>query len=139
MADLYRIKNRNQSLHMATDNKVQIQSYVDRLIKLIPAEVVGLYVVGAGLIPADQKYALVGWAVFCMIFLLISRILGTKSSKSNKTQWPTVVISTISFIIWLYVMGGPFEKFDIHIPWLGSLIMVAWTSIVPLIYHGDAE
>jgi hypothetical protein len=37
--------------------------YLDRLLKMIPAEVVSLYLVGSGIIPKDQVTALAVWFV----------------------------------------------------------------------------
>jgi hypothetical protein len=114
------------------------QSYLDRLMKMIPAEVIGLYLVGNGIIPADQKIALIIWTVICLIGVVVVRIYGTyDQSKQHPLDWPHIVISAIAFVIWVYAIGGgPFAAFSLTIPWVGSLLVLVWTFFVPIFYHG---
>ena len=117
------------------------QGYFDRLYKLIPGEVVGLYLVGSGLIPKDYPFALVAWSVFCLAALILTRAKNTRDdAKGLGPQWGAVFISAVSFVIWLYTLGGPFAALpnhNMHVPFLGSLLVLAWTFLVPLIYSGD--
>ena len=122
------------------------QSYLDRLIKMIPAEVIGLYLVGSGIIPISypptttpmiQKIALVIWALICLIAVVVVRIYGTyDQSYHHPIDWPHVVISAIAFLIWVYTIGGPFAIFGLTVPWIGSLLVLVWTFFVPIFYHG---
>jgi hypothetical protein len=118
------------------------QSYLDRLMKMIPAEVVGLYLVGSGIIPSGQttilKIALIAWTVICLIAVVVVRIYGTyDQTKQHPIDWPHVVISAIAFLIWVYTIGGgPFAALGLSIPWVGSLLVLVWTFFVPILYHG---
>ena len=119
------------------------QSYLDRLIKMIPAEVIGLYLVGSGIIPVSnpattiQKTALIAWTAVCLIAVVVVRSYGTyDQTKKNPIDWPHVLISSVAFLIWVYTIGGPFALFGLTIPWVGSLLVLAWTFFVPIFYHG---
>lgn len=113
--------------------------YVDRLVKLIPAEVLGLYLIGVGLIPTGIALALAVWAAVCTALVIFARAYAT-ADPANKLgpQWAAVAVSTVSFILWLYSMGGPFEAYGLAVPWLGSLAILVWTFLVPYFYKGES-
>jgi hypothetical protein len=113
------------------------QSYLDRLIKMIPAEVIGLYLVGSGIIPAGQKIALIVWTAVCLIAVVVIRIYGTYDpTKKHPIDWLHVLISAVAFLIWIYTIGGPFAAYGLTVSWVGSLLVLVWTFFVPLFYHG---
>jgi hypothetical protein len=113
------------------------RSYLERLMKMIPAEVIGLYLVGIGIIPDDQPVAMVFWAVVCLAGVVAIRALGTSDRAQNlPVDWIHVIISTVAFVIWVYTLGGPFAYYKVHIPYVGSLLVLAWTFFVPMFYRG---
>jgi hypothetical protein len=113
------------------------QSYLDRLMKMIPAEVIGLYLVGGGIIPAGQAIALIIWTVVCLIAVVVVRIYGTYDpTKQHPLDWPHIVISSVAFLIWIYTIGGPFAAYGLTIPWVGSLLVLVWTFFTPIFYYG---
>jgi hypothetical protein len=117
-----------------------LKYYLDRLLKMIPAEVVSLYLVGSSLIPADQTIALAIWAAVCLVGTVLVRAYGTADPAANKKpDWVHVAISSVSFVIWTYSLGGPFEAYGLHTAYLGSLLVLAWTFFVPLFYKGPAD
>jgi hypothetical protein len=104
---------------------------------MIPAEVIGLYLVGTGFIPAEQPVVLAVWAGVCLLGVLAIRVYGTSDSAANEPfQVGAVVISAIAFVIWIYTIGGPFVAFDLHIPYVASLLVLSWTFFVPIFYRG---
>jgi hypothetical protein len=125
------------ALAAATATGEDFNAYLDRLLKMIPAEVISLYLVGGGLIPKEKPVVLVVWAVICLAGLLIIRAYGTADKLRNlPTDWVHVAISTVAFFIWLYSLGGPFEAYGLHVDYLGWLLVLAWTFFVPLFYKG---
>lgn len=113
--------------------------YLDRLLKMIPAEVISLYVVGSGFIPADQTIGLTVWTILCLVGVVVIRTYGTQDPELNKPpDWTHVAISSIAFIIWVYSLGGPFAAWNLAQPWIGSLLVLAWTFFVPIFYKGPA-
>ncbi len=110
----------------------QIKHWMERLVKLIPSEVVAVYVAGKG-------YAIswLGiWSVVCLLLLLIVRIWGT-NDPSKGVQWVTVGVSAVSFVIWVYAMGGQFLNIVLPDPGIASAAVLVWTVLVPIIYKGD--
>lgn len=113
--------------------------YLDRLVRLIPAEVVGLYLIGIGFIPAGLPAALAGWTLVCVGLVVLARAYATADpAKGLGPQWVAVIVATVSFVLWVYSMGGAFEAYGLFYPWLGSLAILVWTFVVPYFYKGDA-
>jgi len=111
--------------------------YLDRLLKMIPAEVVSLYVVGIGFIPVEKPIVLVIWALLSLVGVVLIRAYGTKDPEATKViDWTHVAISSVAFVIWVYSLGGPFEVYGLYIPYIGSLLVLAWTFFVPIFYKG---
>jgi hypothetical protein len=124
--------------HGRTDEELRF--YVQRLIKLIPAEVVGLYLCGNGFIPNEYHIAHILWSCVCLVAVLVVRVWGTSDPEYGQgPQWLGVLISSLAFVIWLYTIGGPFALYGIQIPWLGSLLVLSFTFFVPYFYKGSAE
>ena len=135
----YRIETaRSKSLVPATADE-QLRSYLDRLMKMIPGEVIALYLVGSGVIPSDENHLwLVGWSSLCLAAVGVIRIYGTADRITNRgPQWASIAISAVAFVVWLYSLGGPFIALGIHKPFVGSLLVLAWTFFVPIVYKGD--
>jgi hypothetical protein len=111
--------------------------YLDKLMKMIPTEVIGLYLVGSGIIPDDQHESLLGWSIVCLIGVVLARILGTRDKSAKKPpQVGVVVVSAVAFVIWVYSLGGPFKWYmgGSYKPFLGSLFVLGWTFVVPFFY-----
>jgi hypothetical protein len=141
MAAPFRIRRPDTGVKaVALERAESFNFYLDRLLKMIPAEVVSLYWVGRGFIPADQPIVLTIWAVVCLVGLVLLRAYGTADMAENKpTDWVHVAISSVSFVIWVYSLGGPFAAFNLHVPYIGSLLVLAWTFFVPIFYKGPAD
>ena len=122
-------------------------SYLDRLMKMVPTEVIGLYLVGSGLIPGSDTFVLTLWSLICLIGVIAMRVWGTTDAATNKpTDWTHVAISVVAFIIWLLTLGGgPFASGGMlaaareQAPYFGSLLVLAWTFFVPIFYKGPTS
>ena len=115
-----------------------VKGYLDRLVKMIPGEVVAFYLGGAGIIPKEYPWVLVIWALIGLIGLIGIRSFATSDPDKNLgPQWPAIIISAIAYFIWLYAIGGPFASFDLYLPWLATLLVSAWTFLVPIFYRGN--
>jgi hypothetical protein len=114
------------------------QDYLDRLIRLIPAEVVGLYLVGVGAIPPGQNTGLSVWTAICFLAVIFVRAMATRDpARHLGPQWMAVAVSAIAFAIWAYTMGGPFLAYHLYVGWIGALAVLLWTFGVPYLYKGD--
>jgi hypothetical protein len=109
----------------------EVQNYQDRLLKLIPSEIVGAYMVLQGIVPAAQAK----WAttIISAILLLFTPLYLNRIQKVNRL--PQLVITTFSFAVWVYSLGGPFQYWGLYQAWLGSVILILWTVLVPMLVN----
>ena len=141
MAAPFRIRRPDTGVKaVAVERAESFNFYLDRLLKMIPAEVVSLYLVGSGFIPDGQTIVLTAWAVVCLIGVVAVRAYGTMDAVERKPpDWMHVAISSVAFVIWVYSLGGPFEAQGLAVPYIGSLLILAWTFFVPMFYKGPAD
>ena len=113
-----------------------LEAYLERLLKLIPAEVVSIYPVGRSLIDDDGQQGL--WALICLTICVLFRARMTRGP-DGRPQWVAIGIAAISFMIWVYVLGS-------HVPGLSlpagykvwpALMLLVWTSLIPALYTGQ--
>ena len=125
---------------VAREGGEDFKFYLDRLVKLIPGEVVGLYLIGSGFIPKGQAIIQVIWSVICLLGVVALKAYGTTDPQKNEPpDWVHVGISSVSFVIWVYTLGGPFAAYSLAVPYIGSLLVLAWTFFVPIFYKGPPE
>ena len=119
---------------MAREIKVD-QNYRDRLLKLIPSEIVAAYVVLAGVIP--QHHA--KWGLLIVSVILLVLVPFYLKLLQNVNRIVQIVITTISFAVWVYSLGGPFREWGLYYAWLSSVILILWTLIVPLFVNPQPQ
>jgi hypothetical protein len=113
--------------------------YLERLLKLIPAETIAVYlfldgVVRSGLAgsPALNTWL---WGVFGVIgvgnFLYWKR-----TGVRDALQY---VVLTVAYAVWIFTIGGPFSALSFYKPFMGSVILGLFTFFVPSIYKGVQE
>jgi hypothetical protein len=115
------------------------KAYLDRLLKLIPAETVSLYLAGLNSIPSRHTRVLVGWLIVCLFGVIAVRAYGTGDKVAGlKAQWPAVIVSSIAFLIWSYSLGGAFAALSWYADYryTSALAISLYTFVVPLIYTG---
>lgn len=133
--------------HSAPQAPQPAKDYLDRLIRLIPAEVVGLYLAGRAAIEAayPQIDAAAGegviwlaWTLFCFASVFLVRAWATSDRSAGVgPQWGAVLIAAASFLVWVYSLGDGFSRWGLWSPLLASLMLLAWSFVVPFLYKGD--
>jgi len=119
--------------------------YQDKLLKLIPTEIVGAYMFLSGVVSGGPESAaqtsnvvddnliyIVFFALLALTPLYIWRV-------SHVTNIPQVIVTTISYIVWVYTLGGPFSVWGIYSPAAGSVFLVIWTLAMPLLVPADHQ
>ncbi len=106
--------------------------YLARLVKLIPSEVVALYLAGKQLATTWLGV----WAVVCFVLVLVARTIGTKEA-GKPVQVIAVVASAVSFVVWVYATGGWFFEWQLPEAGIASVAVLIWTFLVPYLYKGD--
>ena len=105
---------------------VDTAGYLEKLTKLIPGEMVALYLAIASFVP---KEVVAQFIVAGLVFVLTPLYLLNVAKVKNAVQ---IVVSTISFAVWVFVTGGPFASMPWYQAWIPGSVLVAYTLIVPM-------
>lgn len=120
--------------HQST--KGSVDTYFDKVIKYIPTDIVGAWVAVTGLISSgsDVPTNLLLWIAFASGTVLTAlwtlKQTSVEGKKPAKTQ---VLLSTGSFIVWVFALGGPFATLGFYRPLYGSLLLIFYTLAIGLV------
>jgi DMSO reductase anchor subunit len=114
-----------------------VNDYKDRLVKLIPSEIITAYVTLKGLINGAGEQGnkqLLLWIVFGI--LVIMNPLYLYYVTNVKKAWQ-IVFSSIAFVLWVLVIGGTFNTIlRFSAEYIGSILLVIYTLFIPFVYKG---
>jgi hypothetical protein len=105
-------------------------SFLLVLLKLIPSEVIAVFVFIQGVTPGRF------WPHFILALLLVGLTplyLSRAGGVRSRTQ---LILSTLSLVVWIYAMGtGPlrFVRPPYYEPWHGAVLLAVWTLIPPML------
>ena len=118
------------------------QDYKSKLLKLIPTEIIAAYMALHGIfqgqviqIGESDVTHFVGWGVFVVLLVLTPLYLVKIHKVKGNAQ---ITLTTLSFVVWVYTLGGPFQMQGLYQPQLASCILVLWTLIIPLVIPTQA-
>jgi hypothetical protein len=100
---------------------------VDRLLKYIPAEIVGTYVTLQGVIATVGEESLrhrLLWLVFVVLLPLTWLYLARVQHVTKRGQ---LLVSTIALAVWVFSLGGPFAALVWYRPVYGALLLPLYT------------
>lgn len=113
-------------------------SYFEKLIKYIPADIVAAYVAIAGILQENGNQPLwLTWSVFATLLALTPLYVcfvkttpkGFLSAKCF--HWVT---ACLAFTVWVFALGGPFAAtFEWYRPYFGSVALILTTLIIPVL------
>lgn len=118
--------------------------WATRLAKLIPAEALGLYGAATGILPPMPDNTtlrlvfLIIIAVACLAMSIVIRYKSTSLATGSPQIW-AIVISSVSFVIWLMSLGIPNSPIPIpqELAFIPTIIAVLWTTAIGVFYRGD--
>ena len=106
--------------------------YKSRLLKYIPAEVVTVYLTLDGITKsvADGESRQI-WLCLILVFgLVVTPLFLWRIAKVRRRN--QLVISTISFAVWVFALGGAFSAYSWYKPFEGALVLVMYTFLIPI-------
>lgn len=105
--------------------------YKNRLIKHIPTESIAAYVTLQGIIESSARPEEVTvwlWIAFGVGIVGTPLYLMHMQQVTSPAQ---LAISTASFAIWVYSLGGAFARYSWYEAWTASVILTAFTFLSP--------
>jgi hypothetical protein len=115
----------------------QESDFKDKLIKLIPAEIIAAYMAIDGFLanPGVSSPSIPTVVVAVFLLVLTPFYLINIYKVANKFQ---IVFTMCTFVVWLYSLGGPFKFWKwpnglaVWEPKWGAIVLMAWTLLIPL-------
>jgi hypothetical protein len=111
-----------------------VDDYLGRMAKYIPAEIVGLYLATAGMVPArpnGHPYCTALWIVFAINFTLVPFYFWFATTRdSQKPLLAQIVFASVAFPVWVFAIGGPFKCFHWYEGWIASLVLAFVTVVM---------
>ena len=133
-----------------TDGPTKSDLYLDRLVKLIPSEIIAIYLAGVAYFDSVDQENREIFALVCLFVLIFVRIWATSEKEIidsigqffnifKSAQYIAILLSCVSFVIWVNIVGDTFYYISDLIPnrWWGP-VMLVWTVVVPGFYNGNA-
>lgn len=107
--------------------------YMESLVKLFPAEGVGLTALAAGLAGTHLAIGIV-LTILIAGAVFVLRMFATKPAGGGKSDWVAVIIATISYFMYAVAVHafGDFGNEQVLSTVMGVVVGV-WTLLVPLI------
>jgi apolipoprotein N-acyltransferase len=111
-------------------------SYFEKLVKYIPADILAAYVAITGITASVDPPLWLGWGVFgALLALTPLYVCFVKTTpkgfvSSKMFHWVT---ACLAFSAWVFAMGGPFATFAWYQPYLGSVVLILTTLIIPVL------
>lgn len=111
-------------------------SYFEKLVKYIPADILAAYVAITGITANNDPPLWLTWGVFGVLLALTPLYVCyvktvPKGFLTSKTfHWVT---ACLAFAAWVFALGGPFATFVWYKPYLGSVVLILTTLIIPVL------
>lgn len=107
--------------------------FQDKVVKLIPTEIVGAYLVVLSIIAPtpDSAHSVKAYSLtFAFFFLLVLTpiYLWRVSGVVNVVQ---LAVSTVSYVVWIYTLSYPFQYWGLYYAEVGAVALVLWSLITP--------
>ncbi len=120
----------------AAGSETKNDTYFAKVIKYIPADIIGAWIAVIGLINTSNNVptSTILWIAF-IIGVILTAIWTLRQTKEPKKR-PAItqtVISTGAFIVWVFALGGPFATLGFYKSLYGSLLLILYTLVVALI------
>jgi hypothetical protein len=112
--------------------KREDNSFIKALLKLIPSEIIAVFIFLQGVLPDRLiPHLVISLLLIGITPLYLYTAMGVRSGGQ-------LVVSTLSMVVWIYALGqGPvrFLEAPIYEPWYGSVILAMWTLIPPMLLY----
>jgi hypothetical protein len=137
MSRLYYPKAANTATLVGGQPPNAAKDYLEKVAKLIPSEVLAVYLGLIGWVPAVRFAVSKTWlyaGVFLVCLVLTPLYLSAMADK-NKPKRIHLIVSTIAFPIWAYsVSGGSVipRAYDPAVAGMLTLIFTAISGLIPL-------
>ncbi|REK18429.1 MAG: hypothetical protein DWQ37_04150 [Planctomycetota bacterium] len=106
---------------------------LERVAKYIPGEIIAFYILALGILNSvdegDGLRTPVAWGCLALGTLATPSYVYRLASKWDRATFVNAATSTVAFGVWAYNLGGIFTYQGWYVPWLGSILIGAFTVV----------
>jgi hypothetical protein len=117
-----------------------VDGYFDKLVKYIPADIVGAWIFASSAIKEASGAPVTPllWVTFAVL-LIVTPLWTWRWTKmpGKPTARTQMAVSTVSFAVWVLALGGPFATLGFYRPIYGSLVLVLYSLVVAMVSPRD--
>lgn len=110
--------------------------YQAKLVKLIPTEFIAAYLAIDNVVPEGTERRNILTFASAFLLLVLPFYLAKLSKVTSRAQ---IVVTCGSYVIWIYSLGGPFNDWDVFSKPVASVLLILWTTLLPLINFQTEE
>jgi hypothetical protein len=106
--------------------------FLGRLLKYIPAEIVGLYLAARGVVRSDASPEIILWIAIAAWILVPAYFWFATTREGTPALKSQIVLATIAFPVWVIAIGGPpvtLWPWYVANQFIGSVLLVFVTVI----------
>ena len=120
------------------DSDPPADGYIEKLVKLIPAEGISLYPLGLSLLDKTATTQVKLWGIITLLVCILFRVKATWKLGEGP-QIVSIVIAAVSFVLWVLVNKDPFFGLDINPAWGAwpTLVMALWVTVSTGLWDGE--
>ncbi len=128
-------KKKTEEIQKIAEEKTKGDDYLTQVAKYIPAEIVTFYISMSGAAygaRTEIPYDSISWIIFAagvIVTVLYSFVL----YRNNPARTRKIAVTTLAFGIWIFSLGGPFQNLQWYHPVYGTLIIIPFTFVAPLV------
>ncbi len=124
--------------YQAASDDVKIDNYFDRIIKYIPADVIGAWIATVGIVSSfaasDTPKDTILWVAFAIGIIFTAIWTWKQTTVQGKPVAVTqIIISIGAFIVLVFALGEPFAGLSWYDPGYGSLSLIFYALLVGMI------
>ena len=123
---------------LTSGSDAPVDGYIEKLVKLIPAEGISLYPLGLSLLDKTATTQVKVWGIITLLVCILFRVKATWKLGEGP-QIVSIVIAAISFVLWILVNKDPFFGLDINPAWGAwpTLVMALWVTVSTGLWDGE--
>jgi hypothetical protein len=117
----------------------QADDYADRLVKMIPAEIVSLYLFLHSYV-SDNGTNKLNWLLWSILILLCLLTPMYLKRIMNVVDGKQIFFTTLAFIFWVLTFGSPFNDFikdEKVLKMISTVLLAMYTFALPIFYKGQ--
>jgi len=111
-------------------------SYFEKLVRYIPADILAAYVAISGITASNDPPLWLTWGIFGVLLALTPLYVCLVKTAPPGIAWSKTfhwVTACLAFSAWVFALGGPFATLAFYKPYLGSVVLILTTLIIPVL------